>query len=102
MEITKDDLEYLKTTIGWIIDNAIVNTDNRAYHETFHNSTLNSMEIVERALEKPDTSASGLHKHIVSVPKGTVCPICNVTELVNGNCKTCTDELCKPFKQTAR
>lgn len=61
MGITRDDLEYLKTTIGWIIDNTIVNTENTAYHETFHNSTLNSMDIIEKALEEDGTSESGLN-----------------------------------------
>ena len=46
------------------------------------------------------TSENSLHKHFVSNNEVAVCPICNVTELVDGNCKTCTDELCKPFMQT--
>lgn len=66
---------------------------------------LKAYELLNLALSKSDgnpvsdTESKCNKQHIVSVPKGTVCPICNVTELVDGNCKTCTDELCKPFRQ---
>jgi hypothetical protein len=79
----KKYIEEMKETIQdcWDIDNM-----SKYYRDKLQNS-LNCIE----------TEFLKLHKHIVVGQSELLCPICQTNKLVDGNCKSCTDELCKPF-----
>jgi len=66
MALNKSELEYIKTTIEWMVKNTELIEHNRTQTETIYNATTNSIISLERAIGECSDENAALPLHGVS------------------------------------